>query len=107
MNLDGLAGLVKDASGVDLLAAFAAIKSGDLDAILRYDVEPALKIAGELDPPIAPVMAIASFGIELFIAAHKSGMLNDLVLTLPSLRGADAQEPEMLDRTGPPGTSNI
>jgi hypothetical protein len=119
VNLEALAGLIDRASKAadlsgELTLALQAAKSGDLLQILKYDVEPALRLAAIIDPDPKVDMAItvAIFGIEIFIAAKKSGVLDGLLSELPSfgdllkdledldLKGADAQTPAMLRAAG-------
>jgi hypothetical protein len=103
VDITSLGNLLKEGEGVDFVMAFRALQSGDLFQILRYDVEPALKIAAQVDPPLAPVMIIATIAIEALIAAKKLGLLDELFSNMPKLEltGADPQHPSMLRATGP------
>jgi hypothetical protein len=119
LDLATLAGLIDRAAKAEdfageLTLAVQAMKSGDLLKILKYDVEPALRLASILDPDpkVAMAVTVAIFGIEVFIAAKQSGVLDELIGQLPSfgdvlkdlanidLKGADAQTPAMLRAAG-------
>lgn len=119
MNLEALAGLIGRASKAadlsgELTLALQAAKSHDLLKILKYDVEPALRLAAIIDPDpkLDLSVTVAIFGIEVFIAAKQSGILDGLLSQLPSfgdllkdlesldLKGADPQTPAMLRAAG-------